>query len=268
MADNNNKSIMFDGDAYEKIHGHLSRAVGRKFVNWLGLSGGLRWLDVGCGTGAASAMILAEGDPAQVVGIDASQSQILYASQHNDDQRAQFQVGDAQSMTFEEDEFDVAISGLVLNLVPDPSKAIAEMKRVVRPSGTVATYIWDIAEDGHPASPLVNGFSHLDPNAPRFGGGGRRMESENDILQLFGEGALANLVTNKIEILVRHKSFEDYWADVLISQGPPGAYLKAMTSKEVVNLKGFLMDTVPTNGAGEVVYPACAWSIRGNAPEG
>ena len=263
MAYTDNNSTFYDGDAYEKNHGQWSREAGRKFVNWLGLAGGLRWLDVGCGTGAASAMILAEGDPAQVIGIDPSESQISYATDHNDDERARFQVGDAQSLEFEDDEFDVAVSALVLNLIPDSGKAVAEMKRVVRSSGTVATYIWNVLEDGHPTSPLVNGFSRLDPKAPGFGGGGRRIESKEDVLQLFEEGGLTNLVTDKIEISVHHGSFDDYWADALLSQGPPGAYLKELAAEELEKLRNILIKTVPTNNAGEVIYPACAWAIQG-----
>ena len=154
-------------------------------------------------------------------------------------------------------------SGLVLNLVPDPVQAIKEMKRVVRRSGVVTTYIWDIDQDGHPASLLVNGFTHLDSNTPRFGGGGKSIESEQDILQLFEESELTNLSTNRIEISVRHASFDAYWEDALVSQGPPGAYLKRMSSEELNELKTVMIKTVPTNNLGEVVYPACAWAIRG-----
>lgn len=69
-------STMFDGAAYEKRHGQWSRAVGHEFVKWLAQPHGQRWLDVGCGTGAATEMVLAEAAPSAVAGIDASESQI------------------------------------------------------------------------------------------------------------------------------------------------------------------------------------------------
>lgn len=263
MSEDGNKAIMFDGDAYEKNHGQWSRAVARQFVDWLDQSEGLQWLDVGCGTGAAGTTILAGANPSRVVGIDPSASQVAYAASHVSDDRAHFQVGTAMSLDFNDGEFDVVMSGLVLNLVPDAVHAIGEMKRVAKPSGVVATYIWDIADDGHPASPLVNGFSRLDPDAPRFGGGGRSIESEQDIRQLFEEGGISDISTTRIEITVQHPSFEAYWDDALISQGPPGAYLKKMSNDGLARLKKVLAETVPTNANGGVAYPASAWAIRG-----
>ena len=170
-------------------------------------------------------------------------------------------------MEFNDDEFDVAVSALVLNLVPDCTKAVAEMRRVVRPSGTVATYIWDIAGDGHPASPLVNAFTRLDPKAPRFGGGGRRIEGEQDIIQLFEEANLTPLATDVFDTSVRHKSFDDYWSDTLIAQGPPGAYIRGLNTDDLARLRQILFETVPSNDSGEVVYTARAWAIRGLVPE-
>lgn len=264
MAEDGNKATMFDGDAYEKNHGQWSRAVACQFVEWLNQSDRLNWLDVGCGTGSASAAIVAGANPSRVVGIDPSESQVSYAAAHVTDERAQFQVGNAMSLDFDDGEFDNVMCGLVLNLVPDALGAIREMKRVAKPSGIVATYIWDIANDGHPASPLVNGFSRLDPDAPRFGGGGRSIESEQDVRRLFEEAGITDISTTKIEITVQHPSFEAYWDDALISQGPPGAYLKKMSNDGLANLKIVLAESVPTIANGVVAYPASAWGIRGN----
>ena len=41
--------------------------------------------------------------------------------------------------------YDAVVSGLVLNFIPDVARGIAEMVRAVRPSGTVAAYVWDYA---------------------------------------------------------------------------------------------------------------------------
>ena len=81
MADANNKAIMFDGDAYENNHGQWRRAVAQKFVSWLDLSKGLRWLNVGCGIGAASSIIVVEASPAEIIGINPSESQVSYATE-------------------------------------------------------------------------------------------------------------------------------------------------------------------------------------------
>jgi len=106
---------------------------------------GSRWLDVGCGTGTLSATVLRAAEPAEVVGVDASAGFIAYAREHVDDARMTFQVADAEALPFGDDRFDAVVSGLMLNFVPSPERALAEMIRVARPGGTVAVYVWDYA---------------------------------------------------------------------------------------------------------------------------
>ena len=145
MAATQQKAVIVDADAYEKIKGRRSRVSGRKFVDWLALPKGLEWLDVGCGTGALGAVILDACDPAALTGIDPSQSQITGTGEKIADHRASFRVGDAMALPFDDDSFDVAVSSYALNFVPDKQKKIDEMARVVRARGTVATMVFDHA---------------------------------------------------------------------------------------------------------------------------
>ena len=59
-----------DGEAYERFMGRWSRAAGETFLDWLALPPGLKWLDVGCGTGASTELVLARCKPASSDGID------------------------------------------------------------------------------------------------------------------------------------------------------------------------------------------------------
>jgi SAM-dependent methyltransferase len=102
-------------------------------------------LDVGCGTGALTEVILQHAQPHTVKGIDPSAEFVEHAKAHIRSSVASFEVGDAQSLPTGAKEFDVAVAGLVLNFVPQPSRAVAEMDRAVRPGGTVAAYVWDTA---------------------------------------------------------------------------------------------------------------------------
>ena len=131
------------GDRYEPYVGRWSRRVAPEFLAWLAIPAGKRWLDVGCGTGALSQTILAYAQPAGVAGVDPSEGFLAFARARVP--QAEFRVGDAQALTFEDDSFDAAVSGLVLNFVPDAAKAAGEMRRVVRPGGTAAAYVWDYA---------------------------------------------------------------------------------------------------------------------------
>lgn len=60
------------GSGYENYMGRWSRRLAPQLVRWAGVPPGRRWLDVGCGTGALSAAILADAAPAALTGIDPS----------------------------------------------------------------------------------------------------------------------------------------------------------------------------------------------------
>src|SRR5581483_329533 len=133
------------GDAYEPYVGRWSRLAAREFLRWLALPAGGRWLDVGCGTGAVTRTILEVVTPARVDAVDRSDAYVAHARAHAADPRAHFAVDDAQVLAVEPGAYDAAVSGLVLNFVPDPARMVAAMARAVRPGGTVALYVWDYA---------------------------------------------------------------------------------------------------------------------------
>jgi len=145
MPEKAREDVWASGDAYEPYVGRWSRLVASDFLNWLNVSSGREWLDVGCGTGALTEAILTKAAPSQVVAVDPSHGFVAHARARIKDGRALFRVGDAQSLAEEEGSFDITVSGLVLNFVPDKEKAICEMHRVTRSSGIVAAYVWDYA---------------------------------------------------------------------------------------------------------------------------
>ena len=126
-------SFFTDGQAYERLMGRWSRATGEVFLDWLALPKGLSWLDVGCGTGAFTELVIDRCAPSSMSAVDLSEGQISYARGRPWVDRVAFRVGDAQSLPFANDTFDVAAMALVINFVPDGARAAAEMKRVVRP---------------------------------------------------------------------------------------------------------------------------------------
>ena len=141
-----------DGAAYERMMGAWSRIAGEIFLDWLAPPPGLRWIDVGCGTGAFTELLVERCAPAEVQGIDPSEAQLSFARARPAGRTAEFHRGDALALPFGGDNFDAAVMALVIFFVPDPTKGVAEMARVVRPGGTVATYVWDMMGGGD-ASP-------------------------------------------------------------------------------------------------------------------
>src|SRR6516165_4230024 len=131
-----------DGAAYERAMGNWSRRAGSTFLDWLAVPPGLKWVDIGCGNGAFTELIVERCAPAEVQGIDPSEGQLAFAHTRSAARVAKFGRGDATSLPFPADTFDVATMALVISFVPDPIKGVAEMVRVVRPGGTVAAYVW------------------------------------------------------------------------------------------------------------------------------
>src|SRR5512145_800533 len=133
------------GDPYERYIGRWSRLVASEFVSWLAIGPGRRWLDVGCGTGALSAAIVAQAGPASVVGVEPSAG-FLERARANLGQSVILSSGEAEALPLESASIDVAVSGLVLNFVPDLPSALRELRRVTVPGGTIGAYVWDYAE--------------------------------------------------------------------------------------------------------------------------
>src|SRR2546428_8658219 len=118
-----------DGDKYEPYIGRWSRLIARDFVKGLGVPAGRDWLDVGCGTGALTRTILDGADPKSVRSIDPSAGFLEYARENITDPRVRFDQGDAQSLPVDSASVDAAVSGLVLNFVPEPAPGVAWMTR-------------------------------------------------------------------------------------------------------------------------------------------
>ncbi|MCC7369028.1 MAG: methyltransferase domain-containing protein [Chloroflexi bacterium] len=257
-------SIWASGAPYDRYVGRWSRPVARTFVEWLGQADGGAWLDVGCGTGALSATILREAAPAEVVGIDASQGFVEYVRTQVQDRRASFEVADAQALPFDAGRFDCAVSGLVLNFIPQPERALAEMARTVRSDGTVALYLWDYAEGMQMMRHFWDAAAALDPNAVPLDEGRRFPICQPEPLaQLFRDAGLAQVEVRAIDEPTVFRDFEDYWSPFLGAQGPAPSYVTSLTETARAALRERLRATLPTAADGAIRLTTRAWAARG-----
>src|SRR4029077_17204876 len=124
-------NLFADGKAYACLMGRWSRLAGEKFLDWVDAPKNLKWLDVGCGNGAFTEVLIARCAPAAVSGIDPSEGQLSYARTRPGAKLAEFRAGDAQALPYPDGSFDAAAMALVISFVPDPIKAVTEMMRVV-----------------------------------------------------------------------------------------------------------------------------------------
>ena len=144
-----------DGASYEQLMGIWSRLAGEIFLDWLAPPSGMRWIDIGCGNGAFTELLVERCAPSEIVGIDPSEGQLAFARTRPASRLAEFRSGDAMALPFPAGRFDAAVMALVIVFVPQPAKGIDEMVRIVGPNGTVATYVWDMVDGGFPLNPIL-----------------------------------------------------------------------------------------------------------------
>ena len=252
------------GDRYEAYVGRWSRPVARRFVAWLTVPAGARWLDVGCGTGALSGTILAVAEPAAVLGVDPSPDFVAHASAHVSDPRATFREGSAQALPADDAAFDAVVSGLVLNFVPDPPAALAEMRRVVRPDGVVAAYVWDYTEGMQLMRRFWDAAADLDPAVRDLDEGLRfPLCRPGPLGELFTEAGLADVAVEEIVVPTVFADFDDYWTPFLGGTGPAPAYAVQLPEAERAALRESLRSSLPTEPDGSIHLTARAWAVRG-----
>ena len=263
MAD---QSIRFDdGAAYERFMGKWSQLAGETFLDWLAPEPGLRWLDVGCGNGAFTEMLVERCAPASVRGIDPSEEQLDFARTRPVSRVAQFCQGDAMALPFPDDTFDAAVMPLVIFFVPDPAKGVAEMARVVCPGGTVTAYAWDMGGGGFPYEALqveMRGLGVAVPVPPSPGAS--RIDAMRD---LWTGAGLDAVETREITVQRTFADFADYWATILggASVGPG---LAALASGDLALLRARMRARLPADATGRVTCSARAHAVKGRVPSG
>jgi SAM-dependent methyltransferase len=252
------------GDAYERFIGRWSRPVAAEFLAWLNVAPGGRWLDVGCGTGALSAAILAHAGPAAITGIDPAAGFVEHARRVLASERARFEVGDAQAIDAPDSAFDAAVSGLVLNFVPSPGRAVAEMARVTRPGGTVAWYVWDYAGGMQYLRRFWDAAVALDPAAAVLDEGPRFPICRAEALVELARGAgLAHIEHRAIDAPMRFADFDDYWTPFLGGQGPAPTYVASLDAGRREALREEVRRRLPVARDGSIDLIASAWAVRG-----
>jgi len=224
----------------------------------------MRWLDVGSGTGALSQMILDMAVPSLVRGIDLSEDYVNHARKHITDGRARFDLGDAQKLPYQTASFDVVVSGLALNFVPEPAVALSEMVRVTRVGGTVALYVWDYAGEMQLMRYFWDAATTLNPAAKELDEGRRfPICNRNRLLQLFQDAGLRDIEARSIDVPTMFHSFDDYWAPFLGGQGPAPSYTMSLSEEHRVELRELIRSRLPLKSDGGIELIARAWAVCG-----
>jgi SAM-dependent methyltransferase len=254
------------GDPYEQYVGRWSRQVAPRFLSWLNVPPRRRWLDVGCGTGALSAAILDGCSPLSVAGVEPSEGFLAKAREQLAG-RVALRRGSAEQLPLEDGTVDVAVSGLVLNFVPDGRAALREMGRVTGPGGTIAAYVWDYAGKMELMRHFWDGAIELDPAAAKADEGVRFPLCRPDALQaLFTGAGLRGIEVTSIDITTSFASFDEYWRPFLGGQGPAPAYAMGLDEKARAELRDRIRARLPLRADGSLSLIARSWAVRAAVP--
>jgi len=252
------------GDAYESYMGRWSRPLARSFIRWLTPPGGSHWLDVGCGTGALTSAICELADPASVLACDPSKTFIDYARGTVLDGRVAFAVAGTEELPDGAGDMDYIVSGLVLNFVADPHRAISRMKQRSRRGGIIAAYVWDYTDGIEFLRHFWDAAVALDSAAVDLDEGRRFPLCRPEMLKaLVLRAGLRDISVGALEIPTRFRDFEDFWTPFLSGTGPAPAYVASLSQERRDLVHDRLARSLTVEADGSISLKARAWAMRG-----
>lgn len=211
-----------NAENYNHGTGRLSKQLALLFTDFVGVETGDWVLDVGCGTGSLALSIAANSRVAKIVGIDPSAGFIEYARFQSADARLEFQVGDAQNLSFAEASFDKTMALIVIGFFADAARGAREMRSVTKPGGVVAACWWDVGRDNEFHQRIWDAVVSLDPTVKRPTGGAMAYGTPGALTSLWNSAGLTSVEVEGLAFPYESESFEHFWRYQYL-QGQDGA---------------------------------------------
>jgi SAM-dependent methyltransferase len=251
-------SFEVPAESYFRFMGRFSEPLAHEFLAYVALPDGGRVLDVGCGPGVLTQLLVERPDAGPVAAIDPSPPFVEAT-------RARFPAldvrqGTAEALPHADDTFDAALAGLVVHFMTDPVGGLREMGRVTRPGGVVGASVWDHAGGGSPLSLFWQAASDIDPAAPHEGA--LPGTSEGHLTSLATEAGLGDVESSSLTVHVRFASYDEWWAPYLLGVGPLGAYVATLSEEHRQRLRERCTALLPEPPFDQ---PATAWVVRARA---
>jgi ubiquinone/menaquinone biosynthesis C-methylase UbiE len=258
-----------DAAGYEQLMGRWSNKLAPVFIDFVGLADGESVLDVGCGTGSLTFALTRFADLRKISAIDYSPVFVAAANRRNTDSRITIQQADACALPFEDATFDRAMALLVLHFVPEAGKAVAEMRRVVRPGGIVAAVVWDHL-GGMPAMRMmVDTVAALSEAGRQFRNRYcfQPMMQPQEMQQAFVRQGLADVTATELMIRMDFQNFDDYWAPIAAGEGPLGKFMTTLDATQRARTDAAVRDAYEAGRPdGPRSFASVAWACRGIVP--
>lgn len=251
-------SVSFEvsADAYLRFMGRYSEPLALLFADLAGIAPGKRVLDVGCGPGALTSVLVSRTGTEAVSAVEPSKAFALAVRQRLPGVDVRSSV--AERLPFPDRFFDATMAQLVVHFMADPVAGLREMGRVTRPDGVVAACVWDHAGGRGPLAAFWSAVRELDPAADDESGlAGVR---EGHLAELFVQAGLDVTSSGTLTVRVRHASFAQWWEPFTLGVGPAGAYVASLTPEQRAGLQERCRRLLSEESA-EV--SATAWAVTG-----
>ena len=175
-----------------------------------------------------------------------------------------FKAGHVDNIPFENERFEIVVSGLTLNFFPNLESAFSEMKRVITPDGVIAAYVWDYAGRMDFLRYFWDAAYQLDSKSKTHDEGIRfPVCNSNQLSIVFQEAGMVEIETSDLDINTVFTNFEDYWNPFLGGQGPAPSYLASLSEKLQNDLKDHLRNRLHCEYDGSIKLLGRAIAIKG-----
>jgi SAM-dependent methyltransferase len=243
-------------DEYWRFIGRYSEKLAVVFADAAGVTAGQTALDVGCGPGALTNVLVERLGAGEVAGVDPSAPFVEAA--HRRFPTVDISQASAEELPFDDDVFDNALAELVVHFMTDPVAGLREMTRVTKTGGTIAACVWDYGGDTGALSPFWKAARIVSPGVDDESGlAGVR---EGQLAQLFEQAGLRDIRSTKLTVSVEFASFDEWWEPFTLGVGPAGAYVAGLDEGTRAALRVACAASLP---AAPFTIDAGAWTAVG-----
>ena len=248
-------SFAVPAEAYDRFMGRYSTPLAPRFLDFAKVGSG-PVLDVGCGPGALTSVLVERFGADAVAAADPSEPFVVAARERHPGVRVE--LAPAEAMPFDEGQFAASLAQLVVHFMSDPIAGIHEMTRVTREGGVVAACVWDLAGGRAPLGPFWKAARQLDPDVDdesRLAGA-----REGHLAELFDAAGVREIADGAISVSIEHATFDEWWEPYTLGVGPAGTHVARLDEAQRAALRDRCRDLLPD---APFTIEARAWAARG-----
>jgi SAM-dependent methyltransferase len=252
--------VSFDvtAGAYGRFMGRFSEPLATRFADAARVRPGERALDVGCGPGALTAVLVERLGAESVRAVDPSSTFVAAVRQRLPG--VEVRQAAAEELPYADGDVDVTLAQLVVHFMADPVRGLQQMRRVTSRGGTVGACVWDHAGGSGPLAVFWDAVRQTDPDHP--GEADLPGTRAGHLAELATAAGLRVTAEPRLSVRVAFTSFEDWWEPFTYGVGPAGAHVVALDEHDREALRRACRDRLPS---GPFDITATAWCVLARA---